>query len=264
VRLIRVLSFSALLILTSCGNSSIATPERALKAVSFDAQVEICSFMREEIDYGDELVKMLYSKSREWRKQEEIIKIAYLPENEMYLEKSGEIWSACELLKKNDDKLRLQVENAISKKKSQSLEKDRLLSEALQRELEKIRPALIYWNEKASNSGSGDLGEYLGAISSAETNIKAGAQFSLSGTSREVQSSTCWATDRSRWTGGSPSGWWLCGINFVGSDFEIFSIEFSNGSWSGKPDGGSQAGRELNWKIPDSVLDWVNRNGSGT
>ena len=250
--------------LTACGNSNIATPERALKAVSFEAQVEICSFMKEEIDDGDELVKMLYSKSREWRNQEEIIKIAYLPENEMYLEKSEEIWSACELLKNDDDKLKLQVENVISKKKSQSLEKDRLLSEALMRELEKIKPVLNYWNDKASNSGSGDLGNYLSAISSAEANIKAGAQFSLSGTSREVQSSTCWATDRSRWTGGDPSGWWLCGINFVGSDFEIFSIEFSNGSWSGKPDGGSQAGRELNWKIPDSILEWVDKHGSET
>jgi len=100
VRLIQVLSISDLLILTSCGNSNIATPERALKAVSFAAQVEICSFTREEIEYGDELVKMLHSKSREWSKQEKIIKIAYLPEDELYLEKSGEIWSACELLKK--------------------------------------------------------------------------------------------------------------------------------------------------------------------
>jgi len=158
----------------------------------------------------------------------------------------------------------LQVENAISKKKTQTLEKESFSSDALQRELEKIGPAPIYWNEKGSNSGSGDLGEYLSAISSAEANIKAGAQFSLSGTNREVQSSTCWATVRSRWTGGSPSGWWLCGINFVGSDFEIFSIEFSNGTWSGKPYGGSQAGRELNWNIPDSVLERVNKNGSRT
>ena len=257
--------------LTACGNFNspqvFATPEQALRALDFNEKIELCSFSKDWQLMGaspEKYALALYSKSYDWRVREGIREIQFLSEDNDHFRKAVEILSACELLKKDDDKLKLQVENAISKKWDQILSKERILSEALKREFEKIKPTLKYWNEKASKSGSGDLGDYLTAISSAEGEIKAGAQFSLTGASREVQSSTCWATDRSRWNGGNPSGWWLCGINFVGADFEIFSIEFLNGSWSGKPDRGSQAGRELNWKIPDSVLDWVNENGSGT
>jgi hypothetical protein len=282
VRLKRALLISALLILTACGNSNIATgiatPEQALRSLDFDEKVELCSFTEEWQLMGaspEKYASALWVKSSEWRIREGIRKIQYLSENNHLEEfdenfetvpqgQAKEILSACEVLKKDDYKLKLQVKNAISKKWDQILSKEKLLSEALEREFEKIKPTLKYWNEKASKSGSGDLGDYLTAISSAEREITAGAQYSLTGASREVQSSTCWATDRSQWNGGNPSGWWLCGINFVGSDFELFSIEFSNGSWSGKPDRGSQAGRELNWKIPGSVLDWVNENGSGT
>lgn len=281
MRLKRALSISALSILTACGNSNIATgiatPEQALRALDFKDKVELCSFTEDWQLSGqpEDHVSGLWVKSKEWRIREGIRKIQYLSENN-HLEEFDENWetvpqgqvkeilSACEVLKKDDDKLKLQVANAISKKWDQINSKEKLLSEALKREFEKIKPTLKYWNEKASKSGSGDLGDYLTAISSAEREIKAGAQYSLTGSSREVESSTCWATDRSRWSGGNPSGWWVCGIDFVGSDLEFFSVEFSNGSWSGKPDQGSQAGRELNWKIPDSVIDWVNENGSGT
>lgn len=271
MRLKRALSISALLILTSCGNSNvaagIATPEQALRSLDFGEKVELCSFTEEWQLMGaspEKYASALWVKSSEWRIREGIRKIQYVSEDNYHFEKAVEILSACEVLKKENDKFKLQVQNAISKKWDQILSKERLLSDAMKREFQKIKPTLKYWNEKASKSGSGDLGDYLTAISSAEREITAGAQYSLTGASREVQSSTCWATDRSQWNGGNPSGWWLCGINFVGSDFELFSIEFSNGSWSGKPDRGSQAGRELNWKIPDSVLDWVNENGSGT
>jgi hypothetical protein len=133
------------------------------------------------------------------------------------------------------------------------LEEERIAAEKLRAKWE---PILKKWDDRAIAAGSGDLADYLSATASAESLIKAGAQYSLTGASREVQSAYCWATQYSLWFQGEPGGWWSCYINFLGGG-EGYSVEFSNGNWSGKADSGSRAGRDLNWKIPEGLTQWM-------
>ena len=133
------------------------------------------------------------------------------------------------------------------------LEKKRKNEEALRA---KYEPILKKWDEKALKAGYGDLREYLSATSRAKKLIESGAQYSLTGTQREVQNASCSATQYSSWSQGEPDGWWSCYINFLGGS-DLYSVEFSNGNWSGKADGGRSSGRDLNWNIPQGLLGWI-------
>lgn len=124
----------------------------------------------------------------------------------------------------------------------------------------KIQPLLDVWNNKAIGEGGGDILEFLAASSEAENQIKMSSQYSLSGVSANISSVTCYPTSLSRWVGGSPGGWWSCLVMPLGGDYDLYSIQFENGSFGGKPDGGKMAGRDLNWKIPPRLLEWIRSN----
>lgn len=166
-----------------------------------------------------------------------------------------EVKRVCATLLKEDTYLASAVADI---KEAERLEQVRIEEE--RKAAEKLRakwePVLNKWDDRAREAGLGDLSDYLSATSRAESLITAGAQYSLTGAEREVQSASCYATSYSLWSQGEPGGWWYCYINFLGGG-DGYSVEFSNGNWSGKADGGSRSGRDLNWKIPDGLTEWM-------
>lgn len=167
-----------------------------------------------------------------------------------------EVKRVCATLLKEDTYLAKAVADI---KEQERLEQVRIEEE--RKAAEKLRvkwePVLNKWDDRAREAGLGDLSDYLSATARAESLITAGAQYSLTGAEREVQSASCWATQYSLWSQGEPGGWWSCYINFLGGG-DSYSVEFSSGNWSGRADAGSRAGRDLNWKIPDGLLSWMN------
>ena len=135
------------------------------------------------------------------------------------------------------------------------IEKERIAEAKLRA---KYEPILKNWDDRAIKAGGGDLGNYLSAESKVSGLIKSGAQYSLTGVEREVQWAFCYATEYSNWFGGDPSGWWFCSIDFLGGS-DYYSVEFNNGSWAAKADGGDRAGSMLNWTIPQGLIDWIAR-----
>lgn len=171
-----------------------------------------------------------------------------------YNSQTQEMTVACNDLIQNNESFRDQ----LNAKWSDEINQAKGLSES---ENQKFQPQQEKWDETLNKAGGGGLLDYLTASSATYNLIKQGAAYSLTGTSRgEVQSVDCAPTNRSRWSRGVPSGWWSCLIDFVGSDFEIYSIEFNTDSWSGFPDGGRQAGTDLkNIDIPQELKDWLVR-----
>ena len=167
-----------------------------------------------------------------------------------------EVKRVCATLLKEDTYLASAVADIKEQERLEQvrIEKERKAAEKLRAKWE---PILNKWDDRAREAGLGDLSEYFSATSRAESLIAAGAQYSLTGADREVQSASCWATQYSLWSQGEPGGWWSCYINFLGGG-DSYSVEFSNGNWSGRADAGSRAGRDLNWKIPDGLLSWMN------
>jgi hypothetical protein len=121
----------------------------------------------------------------------------------------------------------------------------------------KWRLSLEKLNSKAQKIGYGNYGDYRRAQVKAAELIKAGAAYSLTGISREVQYVGCDGTSNSIWTFGDPKGYWSCFIRFLG-EADTYSIEFSGNSWAGKPDGGDSAGKVINWGISKEFENWLN------
>jgi hypothetical protein len=102
----------------------------------------------------------------------------------------------------------------------------------------KFLPILSSLNKKAETNGLGNYKEYLQAQSTTGKLIVAGASYSLTGASRDVQSASCSATVDSTWMFGEPGGYWSCYIDFIGGS-EFYSIEFVGDKWSGRPGTGA-------------------------
>lgn len=252
------------LMLIGCSKSDTASVKTAIANLPLLAQEIVCGYDKNNISYGDELINLLKSSSKSWRSQNGIRKIDYFdgakPGDFPTSEKTEKIYEACDELALENPELKKRVQVRIKKNKDLIAAKEAAEKRALEEEFKKIEPLLTFWNNKASNEGGGDIADYFFATSQAEKQLESGAQYSLTGTSRDVERALCWATDRSYWSRGEPSGWWSCGIDFLGGDMDFFSIEFSGSSWSGKPDGGVRAGRDLDWKIPDEVESWLRKN----
>jgi hypothetical protein len=257
-------SITLSLVLSGCGKSDTATVEEVLQNIPTLSQEIICAYDESNITYGDELIQLLKSTSKDWRTAEGIRKIDFFGDSDPgdfpTSEKTKNIYKACEVIFLKNPELKERVESRINKNKELMARKEAAERQELEEQYRKIEPLLTFWNNKASNEGQGDIADYLWATSQAERLIESGAQYSLTGSSREVESATCWATDRSFWSRGEPDGWWNCGIDFLGGDLEFFSIEFSGTSWSGTPDGGVRAGRDLDWQIPDELEVWLRQN----
>jgi hypothetical protein len=171
-----------------------------------------------------------------------------------YNSQTQELSEPCTELIQNDENFRKQ----FNEKWSSAINEAKGLSES---ENQKFQPQLEGWDDRLYKLGGGGLLDYLSASSATYNLIRQGAAYSLTGASRgDVQSVDCTPTNRSRWSRGIPSGWWTCSIDFVGSDFEFYSIEFNANSWSGFPDGGRQAGSDLkDIEIPQDLKDWLVR-----
>ena len=168
-------------------------------------------------------------------------------------ENGEEILEACKSLYKNDsifaDALDTSKADELANKKAYEAEKEAARKKA-GADLEK-------WNAKAEEEGGGTLKEYFDAVSAAESLVKSGASYKFSGANADIQYASCYGTVRSIWIAGKPSGWWSCSIQTLGGSLDFYSIEISGDSWGGSPDLGKSAGRDLNWKIPSAVEDYV-------
>ena len=141
------------------------------------------------------------------------------------------------------------------------LEKSKQAKAESEAEAIKFAPLLQKLDDKFYKAGMGGVRDYLAASASTYNLIRKGAAYSFSGVSRgEVEDVDCEPTTRSFWRGGIPDNWWSCWIDFVGSDGEYYSIEFNGNSWSGKPDGGLQAGSTLKgFDVPEDLLNWLRK-----
>jgi hypothetical protein len=166
-----------------------------------------------------------------------------------------ELQVACSYLLNNDKNFSKEFNLAWSKKLNLGLE-------ATEADRLKYEPQLGAWDQKLTNLGAGGLRDFLMANSATYNLIRQGAAYSLTGAPRgEVQSVDCSPTNRSRWSNGVPTGWWSCLIDFEGSDYELYSIEFTENSWRGIPDRGRQAGTDLkNIDIPQDLIDWLKKS----
>jgi hypothetical protein len=230
-----------LLILSSVFKNTASTEEIILSGGG-ELQARICS--TDDRQTATNLIRENKDPNLEFKKDEGLGFAIY-----------DEVKRVCKILLAEDTYLVTAIAEIQKQKRIEDarLEKERIATEKLRA---KYEPLLEQWNERAREAGLGDLSDYFSATSSAESLITAGAQYSLTGASREVQSASCWPTQYSLWSQGEPGGWWSCYINFLGGG-DSYSVEFSGGSWSGNADAGSRAGRELNWKIPQGLLDWM-------
>jgi hypothetical protein len=167
----------------------------------------------------------------------------------------------CTYLINNDEKFSKEFDRVWGKKLEQS--NAFVAAEREKEEADRVRfaPQLEKWDNKLSDLGSGGLRNYLQASAATENLIRQGAAYSLTGASRgAVQSVSCDATDRSFWSRGVPTGWWSCLIDFEGSDYALFSVEFTENSWRGVPDRGRQAGTDIkNIEIPQDLIEWLGK-----
>jgi hypothetical protein len=176
-------------------------------------------------------------------------------------EKDQELKDGCTNLINNDEDFSKEFNRVWSKELARG--NSLAAEERAKEEADRVRfaPQLEKWDNKLSELGSGGLRNYLQASAATEYLIRQGAAYSLTGVSRgAVQAVSCDATDRSFWSRGVPTGWWSCLIDFEGSDYELFSVEFTENSWRGVPDRGRQAGTDLNnIDIPQNLIEWLGR-----
>ena len=233
--------FCGLLIFTSVFKN-FASTEEIITSADSGLQAKICS--TEDRQTATDLIRENKDPNLDFKEGEGLGFAIY-----------DEVKRVCKQLLAEDSTLVSAVAEIQNQKKIEAarLEEERIAAEKLRAKWE---PVLKKWDDRAIAAGSGDLSDYLSATSRAESLITAGAQYSLTGAEREVQSASCWATQYSLWFQGEPGGWWSCYINFLGGG-ESYSVEFSNGNWSGRADAGSRAGRDLNWKIPEGLTDWM-------
>jgi hypothetical protein len=176
-------------------------------------------------------------------------------------EEDRELKDGCTYLINNDEKFSKEFNRVWGKKLEQS--NALAAAETEKEEADRVRfaPQLEKWDNKLSDLGGSGVVNYLTALSKAENFIQQGAAYSLTGVARgAVQSVSCDPTNRSMWRGGVPTGWWSCLIDFEGSDYDVFSIEFTENSWRGVPDRGRQAGTDLkNIEIPQDLIEWLGK-----
>jgi len=116
----------------------------------------------------------------------------------------------------------------------------------------KFLPVLDKLNKKALSYGYGTYKEFVVAQGAAGDLIRSGAQYALTGNSRDVQSASCEASKNSTWVGGNPGGYWNCFIRFIGeSDF--YAVEFVGQKWSGKI---GSTGSSINWNTSSDFDSW--------
>jgi hypothetical protein len=166
---------------------------------------------------------------------------------------ASDIGQACLTIYRENTEFASAVDRIVEQKEAEAAAVAKQKAE----EKAKIQPLLDKWNSKAIGEGGGDVIEYLAAEASAASQIKSGASYSFTGSTAQISSVTCYPTTLSRWVGGNPGGWWSCLIQTLGGDFDLYSIQFSGSSWGGKPDNGRMAGADLNWTIPESLLNWI-------
>lgn len=176
-------------------------------------------------------------------------------------EQNKELTDGCTYLINNDEEFAKEFNRVWGKRLEQGNKMAAAEKEKEEAEKVKFEPQLEKWNDKFSNLGGGGVVNYLTALAKAENFIQQGAAYSLTGVARgAVQSVSCDPTNRSRWSSGVPTGWWSCLIDFEGSDYDVFSIEFTQNSWRGVPDRGRQAGTDLrNIEIPQDLRDWLSK-----
>jgi hypothetical protein len=170
-------------------------------------------------------------------------------------ERDQELAQVCKNLIEND----VEFSNLYKQEYLEKLNKAKAESQA---DAAKFQPLLDKLDDKFYKAGMGGVRDFLAASATTYNLIKQGAAYSLTGVSRgEIEEVDCVPTERSFWSGGVPGNWWSCWIDFLGSNGEYFSVEFNGNSWSGKPDGGSTAGRELKgFEIPQDLLEWIRKS----
>jgi hypothetical protein len=251
---------------------SLTVPE-ALKKIETSEAMEICAGTRgadprkvapsSDLDLEIQLVELSKREGMEPYVANSFNKIYYHvvgwgDGSKNRPEQTQELTDGCTYLINNDEEFSKEFNRVWGKKLEEG---KRLAEDQASADLEaraKFAPILDKWDKKLGNLGGGGLLNYLRASSAAENLIKSGgAAYSLTGVSRgEIQSVDCDATTRSRWSSGVPLGWWACLIDLEGSDYEYFSIEFTQNSWRGTPDGSRQAGRTLDLDIPQDLIEW--------
>jgi len=115
-------------------------------------------------------------------------------------------------------------------------------------------------NKKVSKIGGGSYYEMLEAEIALEILIERGAQFSLTGQSREVEEASCSPTTYSSWFKGEPGGTWYCYMYFLDGS-EPYTINVSGARWGGVADKGSSAGDFVEFKVSDELREWLIKQG---
>lgn len=115
-------------------------------------------------------------------------------------------------------------------------------------------------NKKVSKIGGGSYYEMLEAEIALEILIERGAQFSLTGQSREVEEASCSPTTYSSWFKGEPGGTWYCYMYFLDGS-EPYTINVSGSRWGGVADKGSSAGDFVEFKVSDELREWLIKQG---
>ena len=143
----------------------------------------------------------------------------------------AEVQAACNELVASDPDLAAAIES----------ERQRVAQEA------KTAKLLAKYDRWAQEAGGGTLAELYQAMSALEDDIEANAAYELTGSEASVERASCSPGEYSTWYGGEASGWWSCGISFLGGEYDRYSIEVRDGEWAGSADGGAEAEPEVGW-----------------
>ena len=225
----------------SLGTTSEApTPYNALYAISPESSVEICTINfkdeRAAASSPEKLQRYLDSEGADWFSGE----ISYEAESG---DQVSQIISACSLLMRNQPESKARIELKRQGKNYAD-------------ELKEMKFQIDKWNVIALKEGSGNIYDYFTAIENCEYSTVGVSQRQDTGVDLTAQKTTCMTTSRSSWKNGNPYGWWRVDFDFVGSDTEPYSVEFTKNKWASSGDT-SLAGLLLNWNIPQDVSYWI-------
>jgi hypothetical protein len=259
---ISVVAF-AVMLLSACGNSNVSSSSDTVRPTpphlkKSDLDIATENYIRNEMvgdtpQEKDAQIVLLCSQTREQKELQSLFgamgdfvdEFKALKFNSLSYDQQFDLWEkACAVILKERPELQAQSEKIFAKNDFES--------KKLQKELDDL-------NAKTSKQGGGTYSELLDAQWALEKLIAQGAQFSLTGQSREVEDVSCFATTYSRWENGIPSATWYCYFYFLDGN-EPYTISVNGSKWGGKADRGSSAGKILEYKISDSLKKSLNLN----
>jgi hypothetical protein len=248
-----------ILFLNGCGNSAVVTSTSSENEItSIESVME--NFIRNEMagdtpEDRDNQIILMCSQTKDAMQTETDLLTSVLGEyvdefkaldfNSLSFDRKYAIWTdACRkvISERPELKVRFDQDSAANSEKFKKLQKQ-----------------LDVLDKKALKLGDGTYSEMLNAQNSLEYMIQQGAQYSLTGQSREVENASCSPTTYSRWAKGEPGGTWYCYLYFLDGN-EPYTIKVSGSEWGGKADQGASAGNFIEFKVSDELQEWLNRS----